>query len=478
MASTTIWDRLQSALKAAFSAWNDAGSNDFWSGNVGLGIEDLDAEQLERAQRIALLWRYYNGEFERPLHVSPGKPDDNILVNHCRRVVNKGVSFLFGKELQWELQEGEETEEEKALEAVWRANHKMTLLTDLGLNGAVAGTFYLQIVPNESEPEEPRVLSLSPQIVFPEWNPNDVDEVWAYQIRWQEDGRPHRTIWSLDDSMARWEAWTEVRGSRGKWEQEGERTRWDYPWSPILAGQNLPNPNEFFGLSDLEDADLNDAINFSASNINRILRLYAHPVPWGKGFGQKDLMVEPGKAILSQSDQAALQYLQMSSDLGSSLAFWQRLTTDFYKTMQVPEMDPNVMSLGAQSGFALRVLYGDLMEKTEIKRRLYGDAIVETNRRLLDLLGKGDDHLVTLHWQDPLPRDEHSEIAGLQFDAAAGASQETILRKRGYDPETEAERRKQEQADQANLGQELLKAFDRGQVGLPNGQPLRADAGE
>jgi len=460
----TLWEKVQAATKAAVDAWRTPRLGVTGQQNEAVPLDDLAREQQDRAKRYTLHWSYYNGQFRRPLKVSPNKPDDNVLINHCRRIVDKGVSFLVGKEVTWQLEEGKTTKEEEALEEVWSANRKMSLLHDVALNGGVCGTCYIQILPGRERKEKPRLMNLYPGMVFPEWDPNDIDDVWAYQLRWHSEGKTRRTIWTKSDSGDRWEFWQETLSAQRRWVKEGESGKWDWPWCPIVHGKNLPNPNSFFGLSDLEDADLNDAVNFSASNINRILRLYGHPVPWGYGFGSRDLIVDPGKAVLANNDKAHLQYLQMTSDLGGAMGYLTRLTTDFYKTARVPEMDPSIMSLGAQSGFALRVLYGDLIEKTTTKQLLYGDMLIELMRRLMDYMGHGDDKIVTLTWQDPLPPDVNSEIAALGFDMQAElCSKETASSKRQYDYEVEQERIAAQQAGQVNLGAELLKQFDRGQ---------------
>jgi hypothetical protein len=461
----TIWERIQAAAKAAINAWQ---TNDSVFGPGGL-LDDLTPEHRKRAQQYELYWRYYRGQMRRPLKVKPGHRDDNVLINHCRRVVDKGIAFLFGKELVWELVEGEQTEEEKLLDDAWGSiDKRMTILQGVALNGGVCGTYYLQILPGRANTNDsPRILNLYPGIVFPEWDPNDVSKVLAYQVRWRTRTKVHRTIWSLAENGNQWEFWSEVLEGGNRWRKDRDPEIWDFPWCPIVAGQNLINPNEFYGLSDLEDADLNDAVNFVASNINRIIRLYGHPILWGYGFTPQDLKADPGSVILANNgEKALLQYLQMISDLSSSHNFMLRLTTDLYKTARVPEMDPTQVTVGAQSGFALRLLYSDLLEKTETKRRLYGQVIVEVNRRLLDMLGRGDDHIVTLYWKDPLPLNEQERNATDGFELQEGlASKETISKRRGLDYDAEQERIRKAQAEATNLGQLLLQRRAAGNMG-------------
>lgn len=432
----TLWERVQDAARAALSAWR---------GSTGaqltreLFYDGLSPAQRKRAEKYALLWRYYRGEHKRPLKRKQGMPDDNVIINHSRRIVDKGVAFLFGHELGMELQEGETTDAERRLRDIWRANGDMAWLHDLALNGAVCGTFYVQIVPREGR--LPKLVNLDPGIVFPEWNPQDVDEAWAYQLRYSNGDRVQRDIYTLAEDGETWVFWREELRRGEGWLEIRERQEWPWPWSPILHGKNLPNPNSFYGLSDLEDADINDAINFVASNVNRILRLHSHPVVFGYGVGGGDLDVAPDRGIIAKNPDAFLRYLEMSSNLGSSHEYLRRLTADYYKTAKVPEMDPDTVSLGAQSGFALKVLFADLMEKTLVKRRLYGRVLVELNRRLLEMEGLGDANVATLHWQNPLPEDERSDIAALAFDRDSGlVSVETMAAKRGYDWQNEQQR--------------------------------------
>lgn len=432
--------------------------------SVYFGLEEQDARRVERYQ---LLRRYYSGEHRKFLRTKTAKDgtvtDDNVTVNLSRRVVNKSASFLFGKPLQWELQEGGgETPEEQALEEVWKSDEwRQTFLHETAINGGVCGTAYIQMIPREGM--LPRLVNLDPAIVFPRWNPSDIDEVWAYELRWRNGEEVTRTVHSMQDSGNAWETWTE-RLQQGRWVMEEAPEIWPWSWPMIVHNKNLANPNEFYGLSDLEDADMNDAINAVASNINRITRIFAHPITWGRGFNMDEY--DPSRMLLTNNPDAMMGALELGRDLQSSQDYLRFLRTMFAEITQVPENDPDRLALGAQSGFALRILFGDLLDKTHTKRSLYGQSIVELNRRLLDMMGYGPDKTVTLHWEDPLPVDETSEMTADKFDLEAGLSSvETMQRKRGYDPETEGERIAAQKVQTATIGETLLAAFDRGNDG-------------
>jgi len=459
----TIWERIQASTKAAIGAWTHPSEDTIHAPfSVYFGLED---EQRRRVERYQLLWKYYRGEHRKALRAKTNRDgttiDDNVVINLSRRVVNKSTSFLFGQPLQWELREGEQTPEEDVLDQIWRnLSWRQSFLQELAIGGGVCGTFFMQILPPVDGQSLPRLIDVDPAIIFPRWNPSDIDDMWAYEMRWKEGASVLRTIHSKQDGGMAWETWTE-RLQRGRWIVEQEPEVWPWEWPMLVHGKNLPNPNEFFGLSDLEDADLNDAINETASNIKRVTRIFAHPVMWGKGFNADE--IDPSKMMLTNNPDATMGALELGRDLQSSQDYLRFLRTMFAEITQVPENDPDRLALGAQSGFALKLLFGDLLDKTYTKRNLYGQEIVEVNRRMLEMLGHGPDNRVTLHWASPLPVDEQSAMSADKFDLDAGLSSlETMQRKRGYDPEVEAERIAAQKTQSGTIGEALLAAFDRG----------------
>jgi hypothetical protein len=91
------------------------------------------------------------------------------------------------------------------------------------------------------------------------------------------------------------------------------------------------------------------------------------------------------------------------------------------------------------TNFGLRVLFIDALARLETKQELYGEALVELNRRMLVIAGKGDDG-GTVVWPDILPVDETIQTATLEADQRMGiVSKKTISTKRGYEWEDEKE---------------------------------------
>jgi hypothetical protein len=458
----TFWGRLQTAARAAYIAWQGITKPEDTPMLPGFS-NSLEMQDTERIERYRLLWRYYRGEHRKHLKVrmtpaGPG-PDDNVVINLSRRVVNKGVDFLFGKPLTWQLSENDTTPEEEMLERIWGSPEKrMGMFAELALNGGVCGDFYLQIVPPAPGEELPRVVNLNPSIVFPKTDPNDISKEWAFELRWFRGDVLCRTIHALREDGQSWETWDEQMG-RGRWERISAPTLWPFAWPMIIHGKNLPNPNSYYGLSDLEDADINDAINMIASNIQRITRIFAHPMVWARGFGEKAVSVDSSQMFLSQDDNAQMGALELGRNLSSSQDYLSFLRTAFSEITAVPQSDPDRMGIGAQSGFALKVLFNDLLLKTGIKRSNYGTAIVETNRRLLDLMGMGEANVSKLHWLDPLPVDgrESAETDRFELDSEI-VSRETVSTRRGYDWEVEQERMGKDEKPKA-VGATFTPAF-------------------
>jgi hypothetical protein len=424
--------------------------------------EALSLEELARIRQFKEAWERYYGRFPKPLKVKSGQPDDNIIVNFARVVVDKGVSFLFGQDVGFELDETQQTPEEDWLQACWETNRKTTFLQKLALNGGVCGHAFVKIVVDQSP--YPRLILLDPATVLPIWDPHDIERVLRYRIQYPatdpNTGKPLTIRQWIELDGAIWRITDQVSRDGGAWQTTAE-TVWPHPWPPIVDCQNLPNPNEFFGLPDLAEdiLQLNAGINFVLSNLARIIRFHAHPKTWGKGFTAAQLNIAVDETIVLPSPEATLQNLEMESDLASSIAFYSRLREALHEVARVPEVATGRMeNVGQLSGVALSILYQPLLEKTETKRRTYGDLLVELNRRMLALGGFGEDNITVLHWPELLPGDVLQERQAALMDHQLGVSARTLLQQLGYDPELEQQKRAEEDA---TLGEQLLTAFDR-----------------
>lgn len=427
----------------------------------------IDAEERARLLRWQAAWNAYFGDFPPALKTKPNSADDNVAVNYVRLIVDKGVSFLFGQPVNFDLggDTQERTPDEQWLDEVIRRNGGALLWQKLATNGGVCGHAFLKIVPMPDG--YPRLVIQSPEYVTVVCDPDDIDIVHRYVIQYPAKGingerLVKRQTIERSENGQRWTVKDEESRNESAWRLIS-LVEWPWAWAPVVDVQNLPSPNEYYGIADAEEdvLKLNYAINFTLSNLQRIIRFHAHPKTWGSGFQANTLKVGVDETIILPNPDAKLANLEMQSDLTSSIDYYLRLKEALHETAHVPEVATGKLdSTGQLSGVALAILYQPLMDRTEQKRLTYGALIVELFRRLLDLAGKGSDKLVTLHWPNLLPVNRLEELQGGVLEKQLGVSEDTILRHLGYDPDEEREKR---QLDSTDMAEKLLGAFDRGE---------------
>jgi hypothetical protein len=459
---------------------------------------------LERKQQMKIAWKSYRGEFADPLKLDSDGLNDNVISNRCAPIVDKGVSFLFGQPIKIEATDETSTDStvvQDYLDGFWGDDDdKMTLLSLSGINGGVCGEVFMKLIPAQGEMKYSRMVNMDPMLVRMVTPPDDCNTVLAYIIEYpgpndtqckqiiarvDPDGQAEVAgAYDLDDS---WTITNYVKksavfgGISNKWQQDGEPEEWPYPFPPLFANQNLPNPNEPWGMPDLS-SDLirqNNVLNFIQSNTSRILKYYAHPTTWAKGVGDGNQIDRaPGGLVILKSMDAEMGNLEMSSDLSSSLSFAGTIRSDMDEQSRVP-----AVALGRQaelprgniSGIALQLMFQPLIEKTTIKQRLYGRLIREISRAALVIAGlipieQYEDYKIDIHWPPLLPSDNLQAAQAAQVLQGLGVSQSTILASLGLDADDEMQKKQAEDARQ-------LTAWSKGQ-GMPPPMPAQPQPGQ
>lgn len=431
--------------------------------------DGIVAEERARLEQYRRAWDAYFGNHPKSFVIKPGQPDDNVTVNLSRMVVDVGVSFLFGQEPRFDLDADlrQRSPAEEWLDQCWRTNRKMLLLQKAATNGGVCGHVFLKIQPSNGASPFPRVLNLSPEYVRVTVDPDDIDEVWRYVIEYPALGRDGDKLLRRQrierDDGGRWTITDETSTNNGPWRMEQPALVWPWPWAPVLSAQNLPSPNEVYGMADIEAdvLELNRAVNFALSNLQRIIRYHAHPKTVARGVSKREVVVDPDGIIMLPHLNADMRNLEMQSDLSSSIDFYNRLREALHEVAQVPEVATGKLEhVGALSGTALEILYQPIVRRTEQKRLTYGEMLVDLNRRLLEMGGYGPEQVTAITWPEVLPKNMLEERQALILDQQLGASQETLLQRAGYDPDKEREAR--EVGTQA-MAVTMLDAFAAGE---------------
>ena len=466
----SFFDKIKQSWSAAVQTWTAGGGSGpmvaTWQTDGMASI--LSEEEKHRLEVAGLAWDFYRGEHPPAVNVRPGKPDDNVIINFSRVIVNMGVSFLMGEGVNWDV-EGEEgvVDDVKALlDGVFGQDEVRTsFLLDVGYNGSLAGDAFIMIE-WETGWERPKLRNLNPQHTFAEFDAGDSSKIIGWRLTKPKDAEGNEQILHLFiDEEGRWR-WRDEVYIRGEWQAVPDTDGvWPWAWSPITHIKNLPNPNQHYGISDLEDGDLNIAVNKISSYTMRSGRLFPHPLLYGYGIGEDHLDTSAFYDL--QSPEGFIKSVQMDGAMAESSEFANRLSTWFFMVNQTPSMNPELMRLGAQSGFALRVLYGPLLDKTRIKRALYGAGLKEIIAHLAEVAGITGDFTVTLRWANPLPYSIDEENSRDQFALDNGlASKQTIATSRGYDYNAEQERIKEERDRDRDFARQLredaARAFNGG----------------
>jgi hypothetical protein len=447
--------------------------------------EIIRVERLKLQTRYTAAWNYYDGEHKKHLKSDGTQEDDNVILNKIGLIVDKGVSSLVGHTEQGVVegvafdivdQPGERgfrrtvrrlrrattkpSPAQEYLDAVWKANRRSILQHNLAMNGSVCGHVFVQLVPDGVIDTDgsrlPRLVNLDPANVVVCWDAIDYERVIFYRLEYgPEKQRVRKDIVRNDmgDGTPGWTTYTYERegdGTSGTWMAKGSEA-WKYDFAPIIDWQNLPNPNAYYGRTDVGKAgNTNDALNAVASDYKRILKHHSAPKTIGLGIKAEQVVatsVDGFWAIEGVNKQEADVFnLEMQSDLSSALAYLQYLHRSIFD--QARELDPGTVQdkLGDLTNFGLRVLFGDNLGKVGTKRMMHGDGFRRLNQAILTIGNFNAAVEINASWPDPLPVDHLQEAQAGEIDRRNGMSQWTYLERRGLDPEQEQQRRDDEQA--------------------------------
>jgi hypothetical protein len=431
-----------------------------------------------------ILRDYYDGDHPDQLNVKKNSYDDNFSMNYVGLAISRGVSRLFNNGIEFKITD--ETQK-KFLDEVWDANKQEQLLYQLGLNGSVYGTPFLKIVPDgiiNRKTGKPiaRLIALDPEITRVEVNPFDVDEPEKYIIEFSiKDDKETKSYKEVtrqakeddfqdpESAVDSWivEHWIINKQTGGKWmlDPENPPYQWPYDFPPIIHWKNLPSlkaSHGWRGSTDMEWAlGVQNKLNFADSNINKTIRLNSAPPTIVTGVTQAPEMgTGPGSLSWFTNPETKVINLQANADIEGSMLYAKSLESGIFELMR--EVPPAVVAqLGSGlTNFVMRVVYSDAIDKTDTKRELYGDAILEINRRLLVLNGNESADPGLIVWGAALPENPVEQIATDTFLLDKGlVSKKTIAEKYDVDYDAEQSQLTIEATQKNALGGNLLRDF-------------------
>ena len=425
-------------------------ANNFFNVATGLPLEYQHVVEGEMARRrlMSRAFKAYAGVPNSPMIPRNGEPDDSVNLAWARLIVDKGATWLFGRDLALELTPGLRSERaEEWLKVAWPMERRMLQLLKLATNGGIAGHVFAKIV---MEGEYPRLVIIDPLTVTPTFSPDDIETVVRYKIQYPAvdpaTGKPitFTQVHAKNDGGT-WTITDTTESERGNVISRREY-EWPFEFSQIIECQNLPAPNEYWGEPDLnvEILDLIDSAEEIATHTNKMVRIYANPVLWVAGLGFDDpsqgLDITPGGVVVLPDPEMRLNVVEPKADIKGSLDLYATMINDLHAFSQIPKIATDATSgaqIGRASGSAMRYHYTPLIERTETKRRTYGNLVTTIADRMLAVAGISTRGSVKVVWPELVP-DPMGDIQRAAALAQLGASKDTVLRTAGFtDPAAE-----------------------------------------
>ena len=459
-------DNLNSWIRGRIVGWLEGEHNPAYADRSGNMVD-------RRSYRLGLQKRF--------LRKTREGFDDNVIGNFLGLALDRSISLLFGKEVEFEWEEDVSEDVIDYIEGIWEANNKPILLHKLAMYGGEDGTVFVKLVPDAEKSW--RILAQDPIFKDVLTDPDDDEKVIRYVTQYkmvdpynEEEVARRETILvgnyeNPETAVTNWLIRNEIssRATGGKWQTVSEEV-WPYPLPPIIHWQNLPMVGNVWGMPDISDdvIELQDKSNFAISNTNRIIRLFAHPFRWSRGFGgarlaggaQAELDTGPDKMPNVDSTTAEINQLAAVGDLPGAVTHANNLRQIIFDVTRNTDITSMKDKVGALTNFGLRILFFDALNKLETKRNLYGWGLREINRRLQMFSGLEPVDCDIL-WEDPLPADETALYANTQAALNMGViSKATAAAQLGYDYEDEQKKMEDEQAATDNIGAMLLRSFE------------------
>ncbi len=463
---------------------------------------ELRARDGERLRRYRELLDFYEGRH----FAAPRRGRTNLVVNYARAVVDKGVSYLFGRGVHLAVPEvtalttdpaapdqiaapgvAEAVPSpsaagarlvERLLAQIAEENDLDLLLLHAATNAAALGDAALKVY-WDAAAGRVRILNVDPFRFFPTWASDDLAALQRVALCGRLAATEARerygwrgTVHSSLDEVETLEVWT---AERFQLVIEGEMARDDtnpYGFIPFVHVPNLQPPNTPWGVSDLVDViPLNRELDERMSDQADLIRYHADPPVVFRGVERhSDLAVGPG-TVWDLPRDADVSLLEWRGSLPTLQEHIERVLRALYEVAETPRT-----SFGDSgrllSGVALETELQPLIQRTLRKRVGWSAALRHVMRLALLLSERFDTRLgirtessplasyrVQVIWPPLLPRDDDAEAQrNLALVAGGLRAHRSAMDALGVlDPEAELRRVRQ---DRQSLDPQALETGD------------------
>lgn len=450
----------------------------------GFAVE-LQREKTARRTIYRTAMDYYRGVHPEQVAHEPGTPNDNTIINLVQMTADRTVSFLFPKVPEFKTtlkterrrKSAEETVEERWIRDFIEYNGGLKMLTKLALRGFLAGHSFVRVKVAEKGEPYPRIIILDPTSVSVYWRADDVADVLWYEYRYFVGSRVYiqdfvkiaPNTWKIYTYRSTNNNSNNLSGSvthhgkanvildtlefsAGSYEQVGEAAVHLAPVPPIIEFPHLPHPDDYYGLSDFSQQDLQDTINRIASERNRIVRENSDPTDVITG-ADVDEVQDDGGIVTIASAAAKVQRLEMKGDLSAISDTLQQLIETYLSIARVVLLKGEAKDLQRVTNTSVQILFLDMLSKNNLLRDTYGAAlkqVVKLGMMMAFVAGfpgmRNPDTLdLRIDFQSPLPVDL-TELANVnvQLVTLGARSLQTAAVSMGDDWDFEREAREDE----------------------------------
>ena len=451
----------------------------------GLGLSEQ-----RRLNEISEYWDFYLGDQWR---VVREEGESLITFNYAKAIVDKSVSFLFGKGFRIQPHKEVAQELKPLLDEVWEYNKKDILGVEIGQMGAITGDCFIKVSWEDPEVDDNGILYeeeypdgkvridvLPTSSVFPVYSSHDKDKMVSCTLQYAIlemgiNGKPVARMYKevvTRDTISYYidnELVEEIPNILRE--------------INIVQIKNIPLAGESRGQSDLKSIiPLQKELNAKVTDVSDIINYHSAPITIIQGAKSKNLEKGAKKVWGGLPKDAKVYNLELNSDLNASNSFISTIKTAIHELSNTPED-----SLGGKSavsnttGVALQIKYAPLLEKTWLKRQTYGGGIKDVCRLVIKLLRvKGSDEErkllndlmatsegikkvfdITVTFPDPLPKDEMVQLQIIAQKMNLGLEEpEGALKELGYegDIQEKLEKIRKYQKEQQNLMFDLAGA--------------------
>jgi hypothetical protein len=406
--------------------------------------EALNTQSTQELQRRGNAYkeavRYYIGNQDEQLKATdPLDPNDNTTINMVKMTGDRTVQFLFPEIPKFETdpESIDDTDEEIYLRKCFEANGGLAFLTKLGLRGFLAGHTFIRVKPNLGKGKYPRMVLIDPATVTVFWKADDVGEVLWYEQRYVVGADFYIQDFIRSEDETRW--FTRLFVAKGgnsaildgyptnhgtyfiqnnilemrslPFEEVGAPVIHTSPIAPIIEFRHLPHPDDYYGLGEFTQKDLQDVINRIASERNRIVRENSDPVDVITGADVDDVDGDGGIMTIANAN-ARVSRLEMKGDLSGITAVLDKLIETYLAIARVVLLKGEAKDLQRVTNASVRTLFLDMLAKNMLLQASYGESLKQICKLLLtmgyanDMVEANPDELdIQIHFGSPLPVD-------------------------------------------------------------------------